>query len=70
MALLLIKLPVQVIPTQEEAEGATLDGVEGATQADPLMGSDIVRNPHVFMLNMFKLDYLMSCSKKLFQTDE
>ena len=62
MALLLIKLPVQVIPTQEEAEGAT--------QADPLMGSDIVRNPHVFMLNMFKLDYLMSCSKKLFQTDE
>lgn len=59
MALLLIKLPVQVIATQEEVEGATLNGVEGATQADPLMGSDIVRNPHVFMLDMSKLDYLM-----------
>ena len=59
MALLLIKLPVQVIATQEE-EGATLDGVEGATRADPLMGADIVRNCHVFMFGISKLDHLMS----------
>ena len=58
MALLLIKLPVQVIATQEE-EGATLEEVEGATRADPLMGADIVRNPHVFMFDMSKLDHLV-----------
>ena len=59
MALLLIKLPVQVIATQKE-EGATL--VEGATRADPLvlMGAYIVRTPHVFMFDMSKLDHLVS----------